>query len=148
MTARRSPCSRTAMGSRSATVLEATPGAGPAGTVAVSIALLVRDSDARGGRHRARRLSQSKQGTNQVSGVAATDGGALYAGCLACCVTRRSEERNKVLSILPLKIGTPISIHFEITSRRFILTSSASSVGVKCIATRWSPPVVFRPRVL
>src|SRR5215211_608340 len=73
MTARRSPCSRTAMGSRSATVLEATPGAGPAGTVAVSIALLVRDSDARGGRHRARRLSQSKRGTNQVSGEAATD---------------------------------------------------------------------------
>src|SRR5215216_3477223 len=92
MTARRSPCSRTAMGSRSATVLEATPGAGPACTVAVSIALLLRDSDARGGRHRARRLSQSKRATNHVSGEAATDGGAL---CRLLGLLRYAAQRGK-----------------------------------------------------
>ena len=31
----------------------------------------------------------------------------------------------------PLKIGTPISMHLEMTSRRFMFISSASSVGVR-----------------
>src|SRR5215216_2423959 len=35
----------------------------------------------------------------------------------------------------PLKIGTPISRHLEITSWRFMCCSSASSVGVRWTAT-------------
>jgi hypothetical protein len=40
-------------------------------------------------------------------------------------------ERNKVLSIFPLKIGTPISTHLTMTSRRSSPASRASSVGVR-----------------
>ena len=43
----------------------------------------------------------------------------------------RRVETKRVLSMRPLKIGTPISMHLGITSRRFMLTSSASSVGVR-----------------
>jgi hypothetical protein len=31
----------------------------------------------------------------------------------------------------PLKIGTPICMHFAMTSRRFMSIASASSVGVR-----------------
>src|SRR5215210_7010833 len=59
--------------------------------------------------------------------------------------TRRAEEdwatdwslrliRNRVLSMRPWKIGTPISMHFSITSRRSRPASRASSVGVRWIA--------------
>src|SRR2546421_3518453 len=51
----------------------------------------------------------------------------------------RREERKRVLSMRPLKIGTPTSMHLAITSRRFMFTSSASSVGVKWLATSNSP---------
>ena len=40
-------------------------------------------------------------------------------------------ERKSVLSMRPLKIGTFSSMHLEITSRRFMFISSASSVGVR-----------------
>ncbi len=40
-------------------------------------------------------------------------------------------ERNRVLSIFPLKIGTPSSTHLTITSRRSRPASRASSVGVR-----------------
>src|SRR5687768_3315050 len=50
-------------------------------------------------------------------------------------VSWRRELTKRVLSMRPLKIGTFISMHFAITSRRFMLTSSASSVGVRWTAT-------------
>src|SRR4051794_34615975 len=48
---------------------------------------------------------------------------------------------NSVLSIRPSKIGTPICMHFVMTSRRCMPASRASSVGVRWIAMR-SPPAV------
>src|SRR3954469_8655803 len=42
--------------------------------------------------------------------------------------------RNRLLSIRPWKIGTPISMHLEITSRRSSPASRANSVGVRWIA--------------
>ena len=39
--------------------------------------------------------------------------------------------RKSVLSMRPWKIGTPSSMHFEITSRRSSPDSRASSVGVR-----------------
>src|SRR3954464_8788116 len=53
---------------------------------------------------------------------------------------------NKVLSIRPSKIGTPICMHFVITSRRCIPASRANSVGVKWIAIRSPPAVVCSVR--
>src|SRR5919198_3024046 len=50
---------------------------------------------------------------------------------------------NRVLSIRPWKIGTPISMHFSMTSRRSIPASRASSVGVRWIAIGQKPPVRF-----
>src|SRR5215211_2426313 len=49
-------------------------------------------------------------------------------------------ERNSVLSIRPWKIGTPISIHREMTSLRCMPASRPSSVGVRWIAMYLSPP--------
>ena len=46
--------------------------------------------------------------------------------CSASRLVRKSD-----LSILPWKIGTPISMHLEITSRRSSPASRASSVGVR-----------------
>src|SRR5215217_6837588 len=51
---------------------------------------------------------------------------------LAACSERLA--RNKVLSMRPWKMGTPISMHFSITSRRSKPASRASSVGVRWIA--------------
>src|SRR3954454_5721710 len=50
---------------------------------------------------------------------------------------------NRVLSMRPWKIGTPISMHFSMTSRRSMPASRASSVGVRWIAIRPMPPVRF-----
>src|SRR3954453_19258443 len=54
------------------------------------------------------------------------------------------ELRNSVLSIRPWNIGTPSSMHLEITSLRCIPASRASSVGVRWIAMNF-PPVVDVP---
>src|SRR5829696_4546489 len=56
--------------------------------------------------------------------------GALLG--LAACSERLA--RNRVLSMRPWKMGTPISMHFSITSRRSRPASRASSVGVRWIA--------------
>src|SRR3954464_4032875 len=48
--------------------------------------------------------------------------------------------RKSVLSIRPWKIGTPISIHREMTSRRCMPASRPSSVGVRWIAMYLCPP--------
>src|SRR4051794_10514957 len=53
-----------------------------------------------------------------------------------------------VLSIRPWKIGTPISIHREMTSLRCIPASRPSSVGVRWIAMYLHPPRRFTERVL
>src|SRR5687767_7607559 len=53
-----------------------------------------------------------------------------------------------VLSIRPWKIGTPISIHREMTSLRCIPASRPSSVGVRWIAMYLQPPRRFAQRVL
>src|SRR3954452_22156249 len=45
-----------------------------------------------------------------------------------------------VLSIRPWKIGTPISIHREMTSLRCMPASRPSSVGVRWIAMYLCPP--------
>ncbi len=50
-------------------------------------------------------------------------------------VSRRL-DRNRVLSIRPLKIGTPSSTHLTMTSRRSRPASRASSVGVRWLAMR------------
>ena len=52
------------------------------------------------------------------------------AGDIASGSSRRL-ERKRVLSIRPLKIGTPNSTHLTITSRRSNPDSRASSVGVR-----------------
>src|ERR1700691_3704711 len=49
--------------------------------------------------------------------------------------------RNRVLSIFPLKIGTPISTHLTMTSRRSRPDSRASSLGVRWIAIGPVPPL-------
>src|SRR5215218_9623991 len=56
--------------------------------------------------------------------------------------------RNNVLSIRPWKIGTPISIHREMTSLRCMPASRPSSVGVRWIAMYLHPPRRFAERVL
>src|SRR5262245_28176532 len=55
---------------------------------------------------------------------------------------------NSVLSIRPWKIGTPISIHREMTSLRCMPASRPSSVGVRWIAMYLSPPRRFAERVM
>jgi hypothetical protein len=44
---------------------------------------------------------------------------------------RRMLAKKRLLSMRPLKIGTPVSKHFESTSRRPSPDSRASSVGVR-----------------
>src|SRR3954447_675323 len=65
--------------------------------------------------------------------------GYAAATCL-CAASSLTLARNSVLSILPWKIGTPSSMHFSMTSRRSMPASRASSVGVRWIAIRTSPP--------
>ena len=57
---------------------------------------------------------------------------SLYAGC-GCALAEGSWrlERKRVLSIRPLKIGTPSSKHLSMTARRSNPASRASSVGVR-----------------
>src|SRR4029079_15949549 len=57
-------------------------------------------------------------------------------------------ERNSVLSIRRWKIGTPISIHREMTSLRCMPASRPSSVGVRWIAMYLLPPCRFAERVM
>src|SRR6187200_3044236 len=83
MTARRSPCSRTAIGRRSATVREATPLAEPGCTVAVSMGPPPSSVGPRYGAAGARRLSQRAERAPPVSAVPALTGrGVCPAGCL------------------------------------------------------------------
>ena len=60
----------------------------------------------------------------------------LLPGRRYCCgaLCSLTLARKRVLSILPWKMGTPISMHFSMTSRRSIPDSRASSVGVRWIA--------------
>src|SRR5690349_19874427 len=67
-----------------------------------------------------------------------------YALARLRCWDSFKEARNSVLSIRPWNIGTPSSMHLEITSLRCIPASRASSVGVRWIAMN-VPPVVDVP---
>ena len=72
-------------------------------------------------------LGVSREGRDRVSSED-------YAVTLAACGDLVASPRlatKRVLSILPWKIGTPISMHFSITSRRSRPASRASSVGVR-----------------
>src|SRR4029450_458191 len=55
---------------------------------------------------------------------------------------------NRPLAIRPWKIGTPISIHREMTSLRCMPASRPSSVGVRWIAMYLHPPRRFAEPVL
>ena len=87
-------------------------------------------------------------------GAAANElGGApeLSPTCRGSCGACRSEvlenswrlDRKRVLSILPLKIGTPISTHLVITSRRSSPDFARELAGRQVIGHRSLPPWTF-----
>jgi hypothetical protein len=63
-------------------------------------------------------------------GVSSEDYAVMLAACGDFVASPRLATK-RVLSILPWKIGTPNSMHFEITSLRSRPVSRASSVGVR-----------------